>query len=40
VRDRYDLVLVDSPPSLGMLTLNLLTLAEDYPVVTDPSKSR
>jgi chromosome partitioning protein len=28
VRDRYDFIIVDSPPSLGILTLNTLTAAD------------
>ncbi len=28
VRDRYDVILVDCPPSLGLLTVNALTAAE------------
>lgn len=28
VRDRYDFILVDSPPSLGLLTINALTAAD------------
>ena len=29
VRDRYDIVLLDTPPSLGLLTINALTAADD-----------
>jgi len=28
VRDQYDFILIDCPPSLGMLTLNMLTAAD------------
>ena len=36
--ETYDLVVVDSPPNLGVLTVNALTAADDYLVVTDPSR--
>jgi chromosome partitioning protein len=36
--ESYDLALVDSPPSLGVLTVNALTAADEYLVITDPAK--
>ncbi len=38
VADRYDLILLDSPPSLGVLTVNALTAADEYLVITDPPR--
>lgn len=41
VRDRYDVILLDAPPNLGMLTVMALAAAEDViiPVRTEPYDS-
>lgn len=33
IEDRYDIILIDSPPSLGILTVNALTAASDGVIV-------
>lgn len=37
LQDQYDLVLLDAPPSLGLLTINCLTAAESVFVPVTPS---
>jgi chromosome partitioning protein len=36
VRDDYDVIVLDCPPSLGLLTIGALTAADSYVVVTAP----
>jgi chromosome partitioning protein len=36
--EEYDLIVVDSPPSLGVLTVNALAAADEYLVVADPTR--
>lgn len=38
LRDKYDLILIDCPPALGMLTINGLTAAEEVAVIAEPDK--
>lgn len=38
VRDKYDLILIDCPPALGMLTINSLTAADEVGIVAEPDK--
>lgn len=38
VRGMYDLILIDCPPALGMLTINGLTAADEVGIVAEPDK--